>query len=146
MLPLMRPKKKILLVDDDAAVLDLVVEWLKSRGHEAIATSYAAEAVALAQDHNVDLIILDLIMPEVGGADAAAALSQDPATKDIPVIFLTGLVGKGEEPLGIAAGKGHRMIAKSCDREEFLTAVDEVLAQNQARKGEGHGQKNTDDR
>ena len=80
---------RVLVVDDVARNIQLAGAILKQ---ESYAISFAADgptAVSLAQKGNIDLILLDIMMPEMDGFDVCEILKQDPVTKDIPIIFLT---------------------------------------------------------
>ncbi len=83
-------KKKILLVDDDPALLELVGTKLGMHGYEVLRATNGLEAVRLARNETPDLIIMDLLMPLMGGAGAVIALKEDKGTKKIPIFFLTG--------------------------------------------------------
>lgn len=83
-------KKKILLVDDDPALLELVGTKLELTGYEVLKATNGLEAVRLAHNEHPDLIIMDLLMPLMGGAGAVIALKDSKATRKIPIFFLTG--------------------------------------------------------
>lgn len=82
--------KKILLVDDDPLLLELVGTKLETSGYQVLKASNGLDAVKLAKSEVPDLIILDLLMPVMGGAGAVIALKEDKKTKAIPIFFLTG--------------------------------------------------------
>ena len=100
-------KKKILIVDDERDVLFILEGELAARGYSIIIADNGNDAVSLAKSENPDLIILDLWMPGMDGPEVDAKLKEDPATKDIPVIFLTCLFQKreGEKQGHIVDGK-----------------------------------------
>ena len=79
-------KKKILAVDDEAEVLLLLKKRLESANFQVITASNGASAIELAKKENPDLIILDILMPELDGSETAAMLHNDPKTKDIPIL------------------------------------------------------------
>jgi len=118
-------KKKILLVDDEEEVLDLLGNTLKRHGYEVVLASCGADAIELARQVMPDLIILDMVMPDIYGADVAKALSKDFETKDIPIVFLTGIADSSDESFGIKAGKHYGVLAKPVDEAKLLAAIKE---------------------
>jgi two-component system response regulator VicR len=83
--------KKIMVVDDDPQILDLIKIRLKANNYEVITSPDGKEAISRIQEERPDLIIMDIMMPHMPGGDAVRILMQDNKTKDIPVIFLTAL-------------------------------------------------------
>lgn len=83
-------EKKILIVDDDPAILELLGAKLAAAGFRIFKADNGSEAVKIAQADSPHLIIMDLLMPILGGAGAVIALKSDKATKKIPIFFLTG--------------------------------------------------------
>ncbi len=97
---------KILLVDDEADIRKIAKLSLEAVGkHQTVMASTAAEGLALAASEQPDLIIMDVMMPEMDGVTALAALRRDPATAHIPVIFMTAKVQRFEtnEYVGLGA-------------------------------------------
>ena len=84
----MRPNS-ILIVDDDAAILEMLREFLWSEGYDAIPLSTGSAAVAQAIASPPGLILLDLMMPEMSGWQVIAALRAAPETRSIPIILLS---------------------------------------------------------
>jgi len=89
--------KKILIVDDEKDALFILRKELEARGYSIIIADNGNDALKLAKSKFPDLIILDILMPDMDGAEVAAKLKEDMQTKNIPVIFLTCLLQKGEE-------------------------------------------------
>jgi len=118
--------KTILIVDDEKEVLFHLKNILKRAGYEVIATSKGKDAINLAKNLRPDLIILDILMPDVDGGDVAAALSEDSATSAIPIIFLTGILTKAEELQVKTSGK-HRVIAKPILPDKLLEIIKQSL-------------------
>ncbi len=81
--------KPILVIDDDPAILDMLIELLGYEGYQIIATSEGSAAIAQARTAPPALILLDLMMPEMSGWQVIAALRDDPQTHDIPVVLLS---------------------------------------------------------
>jgi putative two-component system response regulator len=120
---------KILVVDDEEEVLQLLSSFLGHMGYEVLTANCGRQALDLACRDKPDLIILDIVMPDMAGGDVAATLSQDSATKGIPIIFLTALLTRGEEnQLKNAPGKFYLM-AKPVVTGELLAKVKEIIGQ-----------------
>jgi len=123
--------KKILIVDDEKDMLAVLEKALTAEGYSIITADNGKDAIVLANSTHPDLIMLDIVMPGMDGAEVAARLKEDRETKDIPVIFLTCLLSKKEqrEKEGHVI-KGHVFIAKPYSVEE-LSAQIERLANRQ---------------
>ena len=80
--------KLVLLVDDEQELLTLYGLALKNAGFEVITAINGAEAVEAAKNKNPDLILLDLKMPVMNGAEALSKIKEDPRLKDIKIVFL----------------------------------------------------------
>jgi len=94
-------KNKILIVDDDAGNLNKLVRLLR-RDYTLYVAKDGYKAVEVANRHLPDLILLDIIMPEMDGYEVVAALRAHDDTKNIPIIFITGLDSEEDEELGLA--------------------------------------------
>jgi two-component system cell cycle response regulator DivK len=117
---------KILIVEDNAANMRLVVFLLETAGHEVLSTTDAESGLAVARSEQPQLILMDLQLPGMDGLEATRVLKRDEATRGIPVIALTALAMKGDEERIRAAGcDGY--LAKPIDYQEFLTTVDAQL-------------------
>ena len=83
--------RTILVVDDDADARRIARTWLEGAGRRVLEAGDGRECVRVAHDERPDAILLDLILPDVDGWEAARALRADPATAGIPILGLTGL-------------------------------------------------------
>jgi len=86
----------VLIVDDDARNRKLVRDVLRRAGFETIEAASAVDALALARAHVPDLVLMDLRLPDLDGAEALGRLQADPATDRIPVVALTAVAGARE--------------------------------------------------
>lgn len=118
--------KKILVVDDEEEVVTSLSNILSRSNYEVIATTKGKEAVELARNKQPDLILLDVLMPDMSGDDVAIALSENPATRSIPIIFLTAILTKEEQSVIKKTG-GRLVIAKPVTGREILTMIKKVL-------------------
>jgi len=83
-------KKKILFVDDSRDLVELVESYLEAYGYD-VATAYTGrEALEKAKAGHIDLILLDIMLPDINGYDVLKSLKSNPATNHIGVIMLTG--------------------------------------------------------
>ncbi len=97
-------KKKILVVDDEKDIVDILKYNLEKEHEFEVLTAYnGKEALELVENHP-DLILLDIMMPELNGFEVCKQLKQNPATAKIPVIFLTAKENEIDEILGLELG------------------------------------------
>lgn len=118
---------RIMVVEDDKAVRELLQEILKRAGHEVIAARNGKEAIALYQDTPADLVITNILMPEKEGLETIQEMRRD--DPDIKIIAISGggQIGPADY-LEIARRFGaRRTFSKPFDRKELLAAVDELL-------------------
>ena len=120
------PKTSILVVDDDATYVGLVRDWLKDKYKVSLAIS-GLQAISLLATTHVDLILLDYEMPITSGPQVLEMLRNDPSTKDIPVIFLTGKSDK-ESVMKVVSLKPEGYLLKSIKREELLADLQQFFA------------------
>ena len=120
-------KKRILVVDDDSAVLDFWKAKLAAR-YDVLTTSSPESVLAMARREKPQLILCDVDMPDVDGGDISSALFADDEVRDIPVLFLTGLVGPAE--LKRLAGQlgGRAAVSKSEPVEAIVSRIEALLA------------------
>lgn len=114
--------KKILIVDDEEDVLNVLERRLSVAGYSVFRTTNGKDAIITAKEKQPDLIILDIIMPGMDGADVANVLKNDPLTKNIPILFLTCLITPDEERTGNLIS-GSYFIAKPYNPEELLREI-----------------------
>lgn len=118
--------KRILVVDDDPAVGRLAKLGLESTGAYAVFTeNTGARAVQTARECCPDLILLDIMMPNMDGSDVAAALQGNPELRHIKIVFLTALLSKGE---ATRTGK-HSVFGKPVTTRELVAIIEQELGQ-----------------
>ncbi|MFA5259619.1 MAG: response regulator [Candidatus Omnitrophota bacterium] len=120
-------KKKILIVDDEKDFLVVLEKRLFAAGYDVLTADSGKDAIRIAKEQHPDLIVLDIVMPEVDGPMVAETLKQDVDTKKIPIIFLTCLLTKKEESRLGHQIDGHFFIAKPFDPEEMLKEIKKRL-------------------
>jgi CheY-like chemotaxis protein len=123
----MSGKKKVMLVDDDAAVISYLVVKL-GKLYDVVSTTDSRRALAMAKEERPDVILCDIDMPEMSGGDVAAALGDDAATADIPLVYLTALVSP-EEAKDLQGQVGGRPgVSKRAQLSELVDVIDRVTA------------------
>ncbi len=117
----MNKKETILVVDDTTINLDIAVELLGEKYEVAVAMS-GERAINIAQKGNIDLILLDIMMPEMDGYETCRKLKEDDKTKDIPVIFITAKSDEDSIEKGFDIG-GVDYVSKPFKHKELLARV-----------------------
>jgi len=122
----MEDKKTILVVDDTAVNIDVLVGIL--RGIYKVKAAISGEtALKIAKKKPPDLILLDIMMPEMDGYQVCEQLMADPTTADVPVVFVTGMTDQADQAKGIALGaKGY--LTKPVDPEKVKAIAQKILA------------------
>ena len=124
---------KILIVEDDSDIVELLTYNLREAGFETEAVFNGGDAIERAVEEQPDLIILDLMLPEVDGFEVCRLLKQDTQTADIPIIMLTA---KGEEidrVIGLQLGADD-YVTKPFSQREFVLRVRAVLRRTTAEQ------------
>ena len=118
----MRPLKRILVVDDEEKIRQILKEWLELNKYEVLTAANGLEAVGLVNVQPVDLVLLDVVMPEMDGWQVLRRLKSQEATRSIPVIMLTA---KGDAAALLSAqslGATDHVI-KPFQADELLTVI-----------------------
>jgi CheY-like chemotaxis protein len=111
---------KILIVDDDIDTLRLVGLMLQRQGYEISAASNGIQALAMAQSERPNLILLDLMMPDIDGVEVTRRLRSNDATKDVPIIMFTAKTQVEDKILGFEAGADDYLTKPTQPRELFV--------------------------
>lgn len=112
----------ILIVEDNALNLKLLVDLLEAHGYRTVSTGDGLEAINLARETRPDLILMDIQLPDVSGLEITRWLKEDERTKDIPVIAVTAFAMAGDERRARDSGcDGY--IAKPIMVSEFLRTI-----------------------
>ena len=126
---------RILIVDDTPALLDVIRACLEDEGYQVRTCLESRNAVEMAQQQRRDVIMLDVVMPEVSGWEVLAELRQDPAFKQTPVIVCTAYVAEAMGRLADLKGPDQHLglLPKPFDLEELVEVVASVTAAALAR-------------
>jgi two-component system, OmpR family, response regulator len=129
---------RCLVVDDDPELLQSVSDYLRRFGFEAVAASTAAQMRSLLSQGGVDMVVLDVMLPDGDGLSICAALRQRPETANLPVIMLTAQGDPHSRVLGLELGADD-YIAKPFEPRELVARIKAVLRRRSAPSGGGGG-------
>jgi DNA-binding response OmpR family regulator len=116
----------VLVIDDERAIRMLCRVNLGASGMDVLEASTGEEGLELARRERPDIVLLDVMMPGQDGWSVARALSEDPRTREIPVVFLTARADAADRRLGQQLG-GVGYVVKPFDPVAIGELVDEVL-------------------
>ncbi len=131
MIPKVRVKPKILVVDDEPDALELIAFNLKNAGLEVLTAEDGDQALRLARAQRPDLILLDLMLPEVDGLEVCKILRRDAATSAIPIIMVTAKASEMDRVLGLELGADD-YVTKPFSPRELVLRVKNLLRRRQA--------------
>jgi DNA-binding response OmpR family regulator len=117
--------KKVLVVDDDPLVIRLVKELLKTNGYVVETAKDGIDAMIMVKNIKPDLIVLDIMMPELNGYDVLKTLKFQEEYKKIPVILLTAREQELDKRISTMMGIDY--LQKPLDRELFLNKVQQAV-------------------
>ncbi len=123
--------KTILVIEDEAQAHDIFYRCLTFEGFRALRAETGSLGVELAKTHRPDLIICDIMMPDLDGYQVLSHLHQEPATAGIPFIFLTAKVTMTDLRRGMELGADD-YLTKPCTVEQFLSAITTRLKRHEA--------------
>jgi CheY-like chemotaxis protein len=118
---------KILFAEDEPDIRELIAFTLRFAGHETVAASNGAEALLAAQQGNIDLILLDVRMPQLTGYEVCERIKADERLQNIPVVFLSAKGQESEITAGYQVG-AEDYILKPFSPDQLITRVQQVLS------------------
>jgi CheY-like chemotaxis protein len=120
------PTPLILVADDSRTILSMVSSRLERSGYEILTTDNGEDALRLAAEPHPVLVILDVEMPQLDGFEVTRRLRADEATREIPIVLLTGRDEDGAVEEGRAAG-ATAYVTKPFSPQELVGRVEEIL-------------------
>ena len=128
--------KKILIVDDEPAIVSYLEMLLRDNGYETVSASDGQEGMEMVRQENPDLVTLDISMPKASGTRFYKDIKTDPDLASIPVIIVTAITGYGGDPYGyekFISSRKHLpppdgFVPKPIERDELLKAIGELLS------------------
>jgi two-component system alkaline phosphatase synthesis response regulator PhoP len=115
--------KKILIVDDEPQIVEICQDYLKAAGYETVTASNGVKGLSLARREKPDLIVLDLMMPEMDGLDVCRTIRRE---SEVPIIMLTARVEENDKLIGLELGADD-YITKPFSPRELVARVRVVL-------------------
>ncbi|TCL70097.1 two-component system OmpR family response regulator [Hydrogenispora ethanolica] len=115
--------KRILIIDDEPLIVESVSYSLKQEGYEVIAAADGASGLQLAETEELDLILLDLMLPEMNGLEVCRTIRR---SSDIPIIMLTAKEGEIDRVLGLELGADD-YVTKPFSMRELIARIKSVL-------------------
>ena len=119
----MKEERRILIVDDDRESTHLLKILLEKKGYLVLEENDAAKAHQSVHNFGPDLILLDIMMPQIDGVELASEIDADPQLQKTPIIFLTAL---GDARAGLRI-QGHPVLAKPINVPELINRLEENL-------------------
>lgn len=116
----------ILICDDDPTIQKIVSEFLRRNGHDVTIAKDGLDALVILMKTKPDLMVLDVMMPEINGYDVCHKIKFDPRLKDLPVVILTSRDQELDPRLG--ALMGIEYMHKSCSPKELTEKINRILA------------------
>ncbi len=118
--------KRILIVDDDEMVLIAVNELLRQEGYEVHTVSSGSEALKKLGNNEFDLMILDVIMPEMNGFELCKTIREMEGCRETPIVFLTAKSQEKDRAQGIEAG-ANLFLSKPISPDRLLRIVSDTI-------------------
>ena len=119
--------KTIVYVEDEPEMIDLVKLILSRKGYQVIGAVGGQEGLDLIREHIPDLVLLDLMMPDIEGWDVYQQLRADEATQNIPVIIITAKAQNIDKVLGLHIAKVNDYIAKPFSPQDLVDSIDNIF-------------------
>lgn len=119
--------KKILVVEDDDFLQQLLGKKLRDEGFNVKEVNNGKNALKILEEETFDLILLDLILPEIGGFEVLEKIKENPEKKDIPIVILSNLGQKEEINKGMDLGAQDYMIKAHYTPQEIVEKARSVL-------------------
>lgn len=127
-------KRKILIVDDEDEILKLLKDKLSKAGYQITTAKDGKGAIAQLQVALPDLILMDIVLPDLDGPEVVHKLQSDPRTKHIPVIFISGIIAKegGKDPEIRVGESEYDAIGKPFFFNELIRKIEKVFIKSEA--------------
>jgi len=119
--------RRIVYIEDEPEMIDLVRLILSRKGYELIGANGGREGLDKVRQNIPDLILLDLMMPDLDGWDVYQQIKADDSTKDIPVIVVTAKAQSIDKVLGLHIAKVDDYISKPFSPQELVDSVEKIL-------------------
>ena len=121
------PTKTILCVEDEPEMIDLIRLILSRKGYSVKGASGGVEGIRLIKELHPDLVLLDLMMPDMDGWEVYQQMKAEASLREIPVIVVTAKAQNIDKVLGLHIAKVDDYIAKPFSPQELVDSVDKVF-------------------
>ncbi len=128
------PKDSILIIDDDPDTIEFLRIVFTVRGRELTGAHTGTEGLRLARERRFDLILVDVMMPDIDGYEVCRRLRADPATATIPIVILTARSSLVDQTLGLEAG-ADRFLIKPVGISILTGLADTLIAEHRQAEG-----------
>lgn len=119
--------RQVIYIEDEEEMVDLVRLILSRKGFEVIGATGGRDGLDLVRQKMPDLVLLDLMMPDMDGWDVYQQMKSDELTKEIPVIVVTAKAQSIDKVLGLHIAKVDDYISKPFSPQELVESVEKVL-------------------
>lgn len=119
--------RQVIYIEDEQEMIDLVRLILSRKGFEVIGATGGRDGLDLVRQKMPDLVLLDLMMPDMDGWDVYQQMKSDESTKEIPVIVVTAKAQSIDKVLGLHIAKVDDYISKPFSPQELVESVEKVL-------------------
>ncbi len=123
----METKRRLLYIEDEQEMIELVRLILARRGFEVVGANGGREGLEAVRNLLPDLVLLDLMMPDMDGWDVYQQMKADETTQDIPVIVVTAKAQSIDKVLGLHIAKVDDYISKPFSPQELVESIERVL-------------------
>lgn len=124
--------RRVVYIEDEQEMIDLVRLILSRKGIEVIGASGGLNGLEEVRRTRPDLVLLDLMMPDMDGWDVYQQMKSEPALRDIPVIVVTAKAESIDKVLGLHIARVDDYIAKPFSPRDLVASVEKVLAERQS--------------
>jgi CheY-like chemotaxis protein len=129
-------KKKILVVDDEESITTVFKLLIENSGkYEVLTETKGSRAIAAAKQFKPDLVLLDIMMPDLDGGEVARKMKADKDTKDIPIVFVSAAVTKEEAKKQGTIQGGYPIVAKPVSEEELIETIEKYIDKKKRPNG-----------
>ena len=132
-------RPRVLCIEDEAYMLDLLRIILESAGYVFLGAHDGQEGLEVMRGEGPDVVLLDLMLPRVDGAEVLLLKKKDPLIRDIPVIAVTALSSPFDQSMWKRHTETRDYVTKPFKRQELLEKLERVLAGTTDGRGHGAG-------
>lgn len=127
-----KKKRKILIIEDERLLLDMYESYFEKAGYEVRAAKNGRPGIEIAKTEKLDLIITDIVMPDMDGYDVIKKIREDTTTKKIPILVFSNLCQQSEINKGLAMGADEYIVKTDITPIELLKKIENMI--NQVKK------------